>query len=164
MSDKSAEPKPAASAGPPAGKTSKAVLALLVFNLAASGVGTFKAMTRADAAPAPVEHEPPPPNEISGPVVALDPFVVNLDEPGTSRYLKMSIQLEVSNPDVEAAIEKNKQLVRDDVLSYLSSLHVRDTLGSDGKDHIRRDLMTALDKDLGAGRVHRMFFNEFVVQ
>jgi flagellar protein FliL len=160
MSDKpAAEPKPAA---PPGAKTSKPILVLLVLNLGASGFATFKLATAAEAAPArPVE---PPPHEIAGPVIPLDPFVVNLDEPGTSRYLKVTVQLEVENPEVEAVIEKSKDLVRDDVLSYLSSLHVKDTLGADGKDRIRKDLLAALDKDLGTGKVRRMFFKEFVVQ
>src|SRR5580692_8477926 len=100
MSDKpaaAAEPKPAAPSG---GKTSKPILALLVLNLGVSGFATFKLATAAEEAPArPAE---PPPHEISGPVVPLDPFVVNLDEPGTSRYLKVTIQLEVETPEVEA--------------------------------------------------------------
>ncbi len=159
MSDTPAEPKPAA---PPA-KTPRAILLLLAHTRGASGFATFKLATAAEAAP-PHQAEPAPVNEISGPVVALDPFVVNLDEPGTSRYLKVTIQLELATPEGEAAIEHSKQLVRDAVLSYLSGLHVKDTLGSDGKDKIRKDLIAALDKDLGAGKVRRMFFNEFVVQ
>jgi flagellar FliL protein len=160
MSDKPAEPEPTP---PPATRASRAVLLLLALNLGASGFATFKLVTAAAAAPA-KPAEPPPAHEIAGPVVALDPFVVNLDEPGTSRYLRVSIQLELTGADTEAAIEHSKQLVRDDVLGYLSGLHVKDTLGSDGKDKIRKDLLAALDKDLGAGKVRRMFFNEFVVQ
>jgi flagellar FliL protein len=161
MSDTpAAEPKPAAPAG---SKTPKPILILLVLNLGVSGFATFKLATAAEAAPAKAAAEPSP-HEVAGPVIPLDPFVVNLDEPGTSRYLKVTLQLEVENAEVEAAIEKTKDLVRDDVLSYLSGLHVKDTLGVDGKDRIRKDLMAALDKDLGAGKVHRMFFKEFVVQ
>ena len=43
-------------------------------------------------------------------MVALDPFVVNLDEPGTSRYLKVTLQLELDDAEAEHAIEKSKQL------------------------------------------------------
>src|ERR1700690_3651368 len=110
------------------GGTSPLVMALLVLNLGASGFGGFKIMTAspAAAAPAPVKEEKSG-KEITGPVVALDPFVVNLDEPGNARYLKMTVQLEMVGEKDAESIEKSKQVIRDDVLGYLSGLHVKDT-------------------------------------
>ncbi len=166
MSEKPAETPPPADgkAATPAAKSSKIVLALLALNLGASGFATFKLMT-ASTAEASTHREPPPPvNEIAGPVTAFDPFVVNLDEPGTSRYLKVTIQVESTDHAVEEGLEKNKQLVRDAVLSYLSGLHVKDTLGAEGKETIRAALMAKLDALVGPGKVRRMFFQEFVVQ
>jgi len=146
--------------------TSPIVLALLVLNLGASGFGAFKIMTQpAAAAVAMAEHaEEKSPKEITGPVVALEPFVVNLDEPGNARYLKMTAQLElVSEKDTEV-IEKSKQVIRDEVLSYLSGLHVKDTLGATAKDTIRDALMKKLAAIVGEHRIRRMFFQEFMVQ
>jgi flagellar protein FliL len=162
MSDQ--PPKPADTA-PPAGKTSKLVLILLVLNLGASGFGTFKVVTAKPAAAAP-HAEPPPPitSEVVGPVVAMDPFVVNLDEPGTSRYLKMTIQLELINVEAEATIAKSKQLLRDTILSHLSGLHLADTLGAEAKDKLRNDMVAKFEKILGPNKVRRLFFQEFVVQ
>lgn len=164
MSDKPPEPKPAAP--PSTGKTSKAVLALLVLNLGASGFVTFRLVTAAEATPSAAHGAPPapPPNEVNGPVVAFDPFVVNLDEPGTSRYLKATIQIELGEGDAEHAMEKSKQIVRDAILRYLSGLHVKDTLGSEAKDKIRKDLVAEVEGIVGKDKVHRMFFQEFVVQ
>jgi len=158
-----AEPKPAA---PPSGKTSKAVLALLFLNLGASGFGTFKAVTAegGGAAKEAPKVEAAPKNEVSGPVVAFDPFVVNLDEPGQSRYLKATIQVEVGEGEPEHALDKSKQIVRDAILTYLSGLHVKDTLGSENKDKIRKDLVAAVENVVGKDKVHRMFFQEFGFQ
>src|SRR5262245_43566918 len=102
--------KPAAL--PPA-KPSKALLALLVLNVAATGLVAFKVLTAApaQAAPAHKEHAEAPSSEVTGPVVALDPFVVNLDELGTSRYLKVTLEMELF-PQGAAALTKSKQLVR----------------------------------------------------
>ena len=168
MSEEAAAPeaKPAAAAGPPKQKTSKAVLGLLVLNLAASGFITFRTVTAPAAAPAPAKEAAAATtttNEVTGPLVALEPFVVNLDEPGTSRYLKCTLQLELM-PESEATIEKSKQLLRDAILSYLSGLHVKDTLGAEAKDHIRTDLLTKVTSLVGANKVRRLFFQEFVVQ
>ncbi|MGN6109016.1 MAG: flagellar basal body-associated FliL family protein [Kofleriaceae bacterium] len=161
MSDDAAK----AAETPKGPKPSKVVLALLVLNLGASGFGTFKLVT-AKPAPAshPVEEEKPVTSEVVGPVLALDPFIVNLDEPGQSRYLKVTLQLELRAADVEAAINKSKQLIRDTILSHLSGLKLADTLGAAAKDKLRTDLMAKLDGILGQGRVRRMFFQDFVVQ
>jgi flagellar FliL protein len=89
--------------------------------------------------------------------------VVNLDEPGTSRYLKCTIQLELV-PKAEETLTKSKELVRDAVLSYLSGLHVKDTLGAEAKDKIRQELLARISKLLGPDKVRRMFFQDFMVQ
>jgi flagellar basal body-associated protein FliL len=151
----------------PAAKPSKAMLGLLVLNLAGTGFVAFKLLTAhpAAAAAAPAAHlaAPAPTAEVVGPIVALDPFVVNLDEPGTSRYLKCTLQLELA-PRSEDALARSKELVRDTVLSYLSGLHLKDTLGAEAKDKIRQDLIAKIGKLVGPDKIHRMFFQDFVVQ
>jgi flagellar FliL protein len=165
MSD---DPPPLTKATESAAKPSKAVLGLLVVNLGVTGLVAWKLMTAHPAAAAashaavPVAGAPPS-AEVTGPVVALDPFVVNLDEPGTSRYLKISLQLELM-PEAEPALLKSKNLVRDAILSHLSGLHLKDTLGAEAKDRIRADLMAKISKLLGPEKVRRVFFQDFVVQ
>jgi flagellar basal body-associated protein FliL len=76
----------------------------------------------------------------------------------------MTAQLElVSEKDAEV-IEKSKQVIRDEVLSYLSGLHVKDTLGATAKDTIRDALMKKLEAIVGEHKIRRMFFQEFMVQ
>jgi len=165
MSDSSEEAPVEAKPKEKKGGTSPIVMALLVLNLGASGFGVFKLMTATPAAAATVTvHDEKPAKEITGPVVALDPFVVNLDEPGNARYLKMTVQLELVNEHDGEAIEKSKQVIRDEVLSYLSDLHVKDTLGATAKDAIREELMKRIQAVVGEHRVRRMFFQEFMVQ
>jgi flagellar protein FliL len=161
MADEPA-PKPVE---PPAAKSSKAVLGLLVVNLVASGFAVFKLLTVEPVAAAPQAHAAPveASSEVTGPVIALDPFVVNLDEPGTSRYLKVTLEMELF-PHGDQALAKSKQLVRDTILSHLSGLHLKDTLGAEAKDRIRTELMAKLSKLLGPDKVRRMFFQDFVVQ
>jgi flagellar basal body-associated protein FliL len=67
-------------------------------------------------------------------------------------------------PGAEEALTKSKELVRDTILSHLSGLHVRDTLGAEAKDRIRGDLLAKLTKLMGAEKLRRLFFQEFVVQ
>ncbi len=148
---------------PPGGGSSKIIMILLVLNLGASGFGAFKAAT-AHAEVAKHEAEPEASgNEITGPVVQLDPFVVNLNE-ATARYVKVTLQLELTGEPATVNLEKGKQLVRDQVLSYLSGLKVADTLGEAAKDHMKEELLQRIVGALGKGNVKRVFFSEFVVQ
>lgn len=156
-------PKPAKAADGP--KPSKAMLGLLVVNLAGTGFVAFKLLTAAPAAAAPpVKEEVSESQTVTGPVTTFEPFVVNLDEPGTARYLKTTLQLELANNEINEQFEKSKQLVRDAVLSYLSGLHVKDTLGAEAKEKLKTDILARAEKVLGAKNVKRVFFQEFVVQ
>lgn len=165
MSDDATPAAANSSVGPPAAKPSKAVLGLLVLNLVATGFVAFKTLTAqpAEAAALHAEAKGEASSEVTGPVVSLDPFIVNLDEPGTSRYLKVTLEMELM-PKAEETLTKSKQLVRDTILSYLSGLHLKDTLGAGAKDKIRGDLMASVSKLVGPEKVRRMFFNDFVVQ
>lgn len=164
MSDKPEEPAAPKPEKPAGAKPSKALLAMLFMNLGATGFIAFKIVTTPVAGAAPHEVVVKEAGaEVSGPVTELEPFVVNLDEP-TSRYLKISLQLELSNHEAKEKFEKAKQLVRDAILSHLSGLHVKDTLGAEAKDKLRTDLKDKAQKLLGEGSVKRVFFQEFVVQ
>lgn len=152
---------------PKSGKGSKLLPALVVMNLGGTGFTAFKVMTAQPAHAAEPAHEPPKApltNEVVGPVMAMDPFVVNLDEPGTSRYLKLTIQFELISVEAEAVITKSKQVIRDAVLSHLSGLKHADTLGAKAKESLRTAIMEKVEKCVGPNQVRRMFFQEFVVQ
>ncbi len=58
-----------------------------------------------------------------------------------------------------------KRAVRDDLLRYLSSLNVADTQGEEAKTKMETAMMARIDKQLGGKeKVHRLFFNDFMVQ
>lgn len=157
--------KPAQAAGPSGAKTSKFVVALLILNLGASGFSTFKLATAQPASPAAhAPEQPPSTTEVVGPVISLAPFVVNLDEPGQSRYLKVTLQFELFKADAQALLEKNMQVIRDAILSHLSGLKLADTLGTAAKDKLRGDILKKTEEIVGEHKVRRMFFQEFVVQ
>lgn len=165
MSSSSEEAHEGAEAAAPAGpKPPKILVILLGVNLALTGLVAFKTMTAKPAAAHPAREPEPVKREVTGPVVNLDPFVVNLNEPGSARYLKVTVQAELANGSAVKVFEKSKQLIRDQMLRYLSGLKVADTLGPENKDHIRDDLEAAVAEIIGEDRVHRMIFAEFVVQ
>jgi flagellar protein FliL len=169
----SEEAAPEAAEGAPKGKDkaprAKAplpIIALLVINLGATGFGVFKILNlpTASAATKPEVVFEKETKEVTGPLVPLDAFVVNLDEPGSARYLKLTVQLELVDAKAEEIIEKSKQVIRDEVLRHLSGLKLADTLGAKAKDTLRDEMMKMIEDIVGKGKVRRMFFQEFVVQ
>ena len=152
--EESATPSPAG----PGGGGSKLLLILVLANLGATGfVATRGLHPPAAQAAESTENKP-------GPTVSLETFVVNLNEPGNSRYLKCTIELEVTGVKAVKEVTDNKRLVRDEILRYLSGLTVADTLGEQGKARIQTDVVSRVDRLLGGGRIRRLFFIDFVVQ
>jgi flagellar basal body-associated protein FliL len=98
------------------------------------------------------------------PVVGLEPFVVNLNEEGSTRYLKTTFELELQSERIQPILVEKKRAVRDEMLRYLSSLSVADTLGEANKTKIQEQLVARATKVLGQDAVTHVFFTEFVVQ
>lgn len=169
MSDDTTDAKAAAAPAAKASLLTKLTPVLLLANLGASGAGVYFQMkpkppvivVPGAGAPEPTAHaaEGGP-----GPSAPLDSFVVNLNEPGTSRYLKATFELELADARAVEALERDKKSIRDQVLRYLSGLTVADTLGAENKDKIRAEIAMRIDKELGQGKVKKVFFNDFVVQ
>ncbi len=136
-------------------------LLLVVLNLGATGFVAYKSLKPPHVV---MEATPPPPKDEAGVVAPLDPFVVNLNEPGSSRYLKATFEVEVAGKPAADELDHQKRAVRDDVLRYLSGLTVADTAGEANKAKIQESVIARIDKQLGGGKVKRLFFTEFVVQ
>jgi flagellar basal body-associated protein FliL len=98
------------------------------------------------------------------PSVAIDPLVVNLNEADSNRYLKTTIEIEFTSAAALEDYNRNKKGVRDQLLRFLSSLTVADTLGEPGKAKIQDGIMARIEKEIGPKHVRRLFYSEFVVQ
>src|SRR6266545_1828932 len=166
-------------AKPAKAKGSKLVGLLLLANLGGTGFVGYQSLQQTAAAEAAAEAVaaaiPKTPEEKAkeaqkakekekevGPVTSIDPFIVNLNEPDATRYLKATFELEVASPAVIAALEKQKRMVRDELLRYLSGLSVADTQGELGKEKIQHELISRLNRMLGhiekGDSVKRLFF------
>jgi flagellar FliL protein len=136
---------------------------VLALNLAAAGLTAFKLRTPSVEAAVP-EPKIAPTNEVTGPVKTLEPFMVNLDEEGAPRYLRVVLQMELASADADEAIDHSMHIVRDSILRYLSGLHVADTLGAEAKDKIRGEILSRIERIAGGHKIRRLFFEEIVVQ
>jgi flagellar FliL protein len=156
------EPVKEKEAKPKKGMGAALTLVLLILNLGGTGFVAYKSLkpphTVMEAA-APVEHK-----DEAGIVVPLDAFVVNLNEPGSSRYLKATFEIELPGKAAVDELEHQKRGVRDEILRYLSGLTIEDTQGEPAKTKIQENITTRVNKVLGKAKVTRVFFTEFVIQ
>lgn len=97
--------------------------------------------------------------------IALETFVVNLDASGSRAYLRAGITLGLAH-----ALPRNKSdavpvaLVRDTILSVLSTAQPAELLRADGKRQLKEDLVKALQERVPQMAVQNVYFTEFLVQ
>jgi flagellar FliL protein len=99
-----------------------------------------------------------------GPMISLDTFVVNLNEPDEMRYLKCSVSLEATSDDAAVELESRSIRIRNTMLLYLSSLSVAQTRGIEKKQTIQQTLAERVNQIVGTGSIRSVYLTEFVVQ
>jgi flagellar protein FliL len=99
-----------------------------------------------------------------GPMVAMDDFIVNIIDAEETRYLKISMTLELSTPETSIEIEERKAQVRDTILLYLSSKTFDEIRDMQGKLQMRADLVGSINSFLAKGKVKTIYFTDFMVQ
>jgi flagellar basal body-associated protein FliL len=105
--------------------------------------------------------------ELSGPpvLVAFDPYIVNLNEPGAGRYLKLTVEYEVAGDKSKEALVSRTAPIRHKALSHLSGLNFGQTQGSQSKTKIQAKLLKlANDEFKGQTPIKGVYFTEFIIQ
>lgn len=111
------------------------------------------------------EEEPPPEEQVTiGPIYKLETMIVNLADLGGKRYLRTTMELELSSPELTGEIDKRLPQLRDAVLMILPTKTYADIGTTQGKIALRDELMAKLNSFLKTGTVNTIYFSEFVVQ
>ncbi len=98
------------------------------------------------------------------PVYSLSTFVVNLADRGGSRFLRTTLDLELTD---EAAVEEVKQRlpqIKNAVLMIIPSKTSKVIKTTEGKTAMREEIMEQLNSFLKDGSVTNIYFTEFVIQ
>ena len=98
----------------------------------------------------------------SAAVHKMEPFLVNLADPGQLRYLKVTLHVEIQQKGEE--FEKRLPQSRDSVLTVLSGKNSRDLMTSEGKNALREEIKEKMNQLLMETKVRNIYFTEFVIQ
>ncbi len=143
------------------------IIAAAVLAIGAAAGAYFLGSSKAGANPAPVSSEVSTSSSGSlervGPMVDVEPFIVNiLDDDGT-RYLKAAITLETEGM-AKDEIQKRMPQLRDAILLVAGNKTYNELRDLQGKLQLRAELLGRLNEILKDTRVKRIYFTEFVVQ
>ncbi|WP_298431954.1 flagellar basal body-associated protein FliL [Geobacter sp.] len=97
-------------------------------------------------------------------VFAMEPFIVNIYDGQEIRYLRTKIEFETAGAAAKADIESRQAPLRDAILVLLTTKTLQDVQDLQGKNQLRDEIMTAVNKILPPGKVTKVYFTDFVVQ
>ena len=97
-------------------------------------------------------------------VFAMEPFIVNIYDGQELRYLKVKVEMEMANPAVKAELDARLAALRDAVLVLLSSKTMQDIQDVQGKNQLKEEILSAVNKQIPPGKIAKIFFTDFVVQ
>lgn len=99
-----------------------------------------------------------------GPMHKIKGLVVNLNDPAGDRYLRASLEIELTGEKMAAEFAARESRIRDQIITFLSSLRYAQTQGARGKEEIRKGITSQMNASLKSGKVRGVYFTEFVVQ
>ncbi len=99
-----------------------------------------------------------------GPMYPLDKFTVNLMSNNGSRYLVAKINLEQDSEQLTPELDKKTPLIRDIIISILSSKTVEEITTMKGKEKLKEEIKEQINKRLEDGYVKHVYFTQFVIQ
>jgi ankyrin repeat protein/flagellar basal body-associated protein FliL len=101
----------------------------------------------------------------TGPVnLEVKPFIVNLNDLGGRRMLKLTMSIEAETPELAEELNAKMSQVRDTILLLLSSVQSDDISGLDGKQRLKNQMLNRINPILTRGKVRNIYLSEMVVQ
>ncbi len=151
------------------------IIIILILLLAAGGGAAYFFLLKKKPAPPQQAAQTSAPAQTAAPVAPgaapvktiidhLSTFIVNLADQSGSRYLKVTMDLSLSNDQVKKEIEDKMPMVRDTIITILSNKYYNDIATPAGKLTLKRELISRLNVILTKGRILDIYFTEFVVQ
>jgi flagellar FliL protein len=99
-----------------------------------------------------------------GKLFPLDTFIVNLADQERSRYLRVTMDLELLAPADSEKLNQRLPQVRDRILMLLPSKRFADIASTEGKTALRDEMIGKLNGLFPGTVITNIFFTEFVVQ
>lgn len=156
-----AEEKDEKTAEEPKKKKGKLILliGMVVVALLAGGAGAYFYFSKSSPKDKKEESK-----KEEGVMFPLEPFVVNLGDQGSMRFLKLTIQIELSKQEMADKAKIRAPQMRDSIITLLTSKTVDSIITPEGKLQLKDEISLRLNQILGEGSVRNVFMTDFVMQ
>lgn len=143
-----------------------AILFVVMLGLTAGLFMIWTKLSTADAAAkeAAVAKNPQAVTQSLGTIFPLDTFIVNLADESGKRYLRITMDLELSNDKLVEDMKRHLPQMRNGILMILPTKRFEDIRTVEGKTRLRSEIIAKLNSLLGQESITNIFFTEFVVQ
>lgn len=152
------DPQPQTKKNGPLLKWILIISVVLILVIGGAGAGYYFFMKPA-AKKAVVQVQP-----VIGTVYPMDPFIINLQDNQGERYLKLVMQLEISDPVGIKELDMLKPKMRDNILDLLSAKTYKELMDVGGKQRLREEIIMRLNSIVSTVKISKIYFTEFVVQ
>ena len=99
-----------------------------------------------------------------GPLFPLETFIVNLADEERSRYLRITMDLELVETTDSEKLNQRLPQIRDRILMILPSKRFEEIASMEGKTALRDEIINKLNSLFPRAVITNIFFTEFVVQ
>ncbi len=104
--------------------------------------------------------------------VVVGPIIANLADEGGDRYLKVKIVLletkkkakEAKKEGEATGISLENAIIRDVIINTISAKTSDDLLSVSGKEELKNEIMTSINKAVHRRLVVKIYFTEFIIQ
>jgi len=101
--------------------------------------------------------------EFIGKLVPLETFLVNVSGSRGRKLVKINMELELSNAEVQEEVEKIKPKIRDYIIIIASSKTFNEISTKEGKDALRDEVKNQINLFLTKGQINKVYFTEFIL-
>lgn len=137
------------------------ILIIIAVAVLAGGAGAFFFFTKSGDSKAQKTEEK---KVEEGVTFALEPFVVNLSDPTGTRFLKVSLQLELAGPSVMEKAKTKTPQIRDAIITLLTSKTSDALISPEGKLQLKDEINIRINQVLGENSVKNVYLTDFVMQ
>jgi flagellar FliL protein len=99
-----------------------------------------------------------------GTLYEMKRFTVNLLSDKGRKYIRCTLSLELSSPELMGELDSKKAAVRDSVINVLSSKTYEEISTTKGKERLKDEIVATLNQSLVDGTVKNVFFTELMIQ
>lgn len=99
----------------------------------------------------------------TGDLVSAGEFTTNINDVAGTRYLKVEVFIEVSDKEVEDSMDQYKPIIKDSILTILSSQTVAD-LDVRNRNNLKAEIKKDLNTKIGANAISNVYFTNFIMQ